>query len=100
VRLILPHFATDPRIARRRDQLQWLHTTESLRRLRKKVASGEWRVQSVTISFTGGRWQASFSVRQFIAPALVARKSLGTLVGVDLGVKHLATPVSDGFWRQ
>jgi putative transposase len=91
VRLILPHFATDPRIARRRDQLQWLHTTKSLRRLRKKVASGEWRVQSVTISFTGGRWQASFSVRQFIAPALVARKSLGTLVGVDLGVKHLAT---------
>jgi putative transposase len=91
VRLVLPRFATDPRITRRRDQLQWLHTTESLRRLRKKVASGEWRIQSVTISFTGGRWQASFSVRQVVAPTLLPRKMLGTLVGVDLGVTHLAT---------
>jgi putative transposase len=91
VRLILPRSTTDPRIARRREQLQWLHTTESLRRLKKKVGSGEWRVQSVTISFTGGRWQASFSVRQFILPSLPSRRMLGTVVGVDLGVKHLAT---------
>ena len=91
VRLVLPRRATDPRITRRREQLQWIHTTESLRRLKKKVASGDWTVQSVTISFTGGRWQASFSVRQLVAPAIVARKLLGTLVGVDLGVRHLAT---------
>jgi putative transposase len=91
VRLVLPRFATDPRITRRREQLQWLHTTESLGRLKKKVASGEWRIQSVTISFTGGRWQASFSVRQLVTPTLVPRKMLGTLVGVDLGVTHLAT---------
>jgi putative transposase len=91
VRLILPRRATDPRIVRRREQLQWLHTTESLRRLKKKVASGDWTVQSVTISLTGGRWQASFSVRQFVAPALVSQKLLGTLVGVDLGVRYLAT---------
>src|SRR5665213_1792049 len=66
VRLCLPLKATDPRIARRHDQLQWIHTTESLRRLKSKVALGEWTVQAVTISFTGGRWQASFLVRQFI----------------------------------
>jgi putative transposase len=36
VRLILPRFATDPRIARRREQLHWIHTTESLRRLKKE----------------------------------------------------------------
>jgi len=50
VRLILPRFATDPRITRRREQLQWIHTTESLARLTKKVMAGEWTVQSVTIS--------------------------------------------------
>src|ERR1017187_8082982 len=60
VRLILPRFAMDPRITRRREQLQWMHTTESLRRLKKKVTSGEWTIQAMTISFTGGRWKASF----------------------------------------
>jgi putative transposase len=98
VRLILPHFATDPRITRRREQLQWMHTTESLCRLKKKVMYGEWTVQAVTISFTGGRWRASFSVRQFVIPAPSAIRQRGPLVGVDLGVKHLATlsvPVKD-----
>jgi putative transposase len=91
VRLILPARATDPRITRRRDQLQWLHTTESLRRLMKKVAAEEWAIQSVTISFTGGRWQASFSVRQFVVAAPTPGRLPGPAVGVDLGVKHLAT---------
>jgi len=91
VRLILPRFATDPKITRRREQLQWIHSTESLRRLNRKVVSGEWTVQAVTISFTGGRWQASFSVRQFVLPAPSAMRLIGPLVGVDLGVKHLAT---------
>jgi putative transposase len=97
VRLILPRFATDPRIARRRKQLQWLHTTESLRRLKKKVAAEEWSVQSVAFSLTGGRWHASFLVRQIVTPVVVPQKLLGPVVGVDLGVKHLATlsvPVS------
>ena len=52
VRLVLPLRATDPRITRRREQLQWLHTTESLRRVKKKVAAGEWTIKAVTISFT------------------------------------------------
>ena len=69
VRLVLPRFATDPRITRRREQLQWLHTTESLRHLKAKVASGEWTIQAVTISFVGGRWRASFSVRQLVIDA-------------------------------
>jgi len=91
VRLILPRFATDPRIARRRKQLQWLHTTESLCRLKKKVASGEWTIQAVTISFTGGRWQASFSVRQYSVAITSATKLLGPIMAIDFGVTHLAT---------
>ena len=91
VRLVLPRFATDPRITRHHEQLKWLHTTESLRRLKKKVTSGEWTIQAVTISFVGGRWRASFSVRQFVIPAPHAVRLRGPLVGVDLGVKHLAT---------
>jgi putative transposase len=98
MRLILPRFATDPRITRRREQLQWIHTTESLHHLKKKVTFGEWTVQAVTISFNGGRWKASFSVRQYVIPALNAGRLRGPLVGVDLGVRHLATltvPVED-----
>jgi putative transposase len=91
VRLVLPRFATDPRITRRREQLQWLHTTESLRRLKTKAMSGEWTIQAVTISFTGGRWRASFALRQFVIPAPSSIRLLGPLVGVDFGVKHLAT---------
>jgi putative transposase len=91
VRLILPRFATDPRITRRREQLEWMHTTDSLRRLKKKVTTGEWTIQAVTISFTGGRWQASFSVRQLVVPSPSAIRLSGSLVGVDLGVKYLAT---------
>ena len=91
VRLSLPRYATDPRITRRREQLRWLHTTESLRRLKKKVTAGEWTIQAVTISFTGGRWQASFSVRQLVVTAPSSTRLLGPMVGVDLGVKHLAT---------
>ena len=91
VRLILPRFATDPRITRRRDQLQWIHTTESLTRLKRKVALGEWTVQAVTFSFTGGRWQASFSVRQLVESSGTPVQLHGLLVGVDLRVKHLAT---------
>jgi putative transposase len=48
-------------------------------------------VQAVTISFTGGRWQASFSVRQLTVPAPSVTRLLGPLVGVDLGIKYLAT---------
>jgi len=91
VRLILPRFATDPWIVRHRDQLRWIHTTESLRRLKKQVTSGEWTIQAVTISFKGGRWQASFSVRQYVAPVPSPIRLRGPLVAIDLGVKHLAT---------
>jgi putative transposase len=56
-----------------------------------KVTSGEWTVQAVTISFTGGRWQASFLVRQFVIPSPNGIQLLGPIVGVDLGVKNLAT---------
>src|ERR1035437_154539 len=51
VRLVLPKSAKDPCIARRRNKLKWIHSTESLGRLKRKVRSGEWTVQSVTVSF-------------------------------------------------
>src|ERR1039458_280294 len=92
VRLILPRFAVDPRITRRREQLRWLHTTESLHRLKKKVESGEWTIQSVTISFTGGCWQASFSVRQFVIPAPNAIRLIGSCGG------YLSDQVESGEW--
>jgi putative transposase len=62
-----------------------------MRRLKSKVTSGEWTIQAVTVSFTGGRWQASFSVRQLIISEPTAARLLGPVVGVDLGVNHLAT---------
>jgi putative transposase len=52
----------------------------------------------VTISFTGGRWQASFLVRQLVIAVPTDARRLGPMVGVDLGVHHLATlsvPVTD-----
>jgi putative transposase len=94
VRLILPRFATDPKITRRRENLQWIHSTESLRHLKKKVSSGEWAIQAMTISFTSGRWQASFSVRQFLPITPITKRLQGRVVGADLGVKQLVTLTS------
>jgi putative transposase len=91
IRLVLPLRARDPRIVRRREQLRWLHTTESLSSMKKKVASGEWTIQSVTISFSDGHWRASFLVRRHVIPATTFIRLLGPLVGVDLGVKYVAT---------
>jgi putative transposase len=91
VRLLLPRWATDPLITRHREQLAWIHTTESVRQLGRLVAEKKATIQKVTISFVGGRWQAAFSVRYAEVPASRPVKRRGPLVGVDLGVKHLAT---------
>ena len=76
---------------RRCDQLKWIHTTTSTRRLARKVAEGSARILSVTISFTGGHWQASFSVRYNVFPTSTPTKFFGGSVGIDLGISHLAT---------
>jgi putative transposase len=93
IRLMLPQYPPDPAVRRRRSELSWLHTTRSTGRLYRKVESGRATIQKVTISKRCGRWQASMLVRyQFDArPAVKARKHHGGLIGVDAGLKHLAT---------
>ena len=89
--LLLPRNPDDPSISRRRDQLKWIHTTKSTRRLARKVAEGSARIQRVTISFTGGAWQAAFSVRYLVKPTPKPVKHHGGVIGIDLGISHLAT---------
>nr|WP_254922942.1 IS607 family element RNA-guided endonuclease TnpB [Rhodococcus sp. OK302] len=74
-----------------------VRTAESTRKLARKTVSGSARIRSATISFRRGRWQVSFSVETIIpSRALPPLRSggggrdAGTVVGVDVGVKHLA----------
>ena len=91
VRLMLPRSSPDVDISRRRQQLAWIHTTTSTRRLYNLVAHGRASIQEVTISHRGGRWQAAFSVRFAERLALLPKKRRAPIVGVDAGLKHLAT---------
>ena len=95
IRLMLPQSSPDPDVRRRRDQLSWIHTTTSTRRLYSLVEQGRVRIQKLTISYRGGRWQAAFSVRYLTG--LPERRSVaravraGGTVGIDVGLIHLAT---------
>jgi putative transposase len=93
VRLMLPQATPERGVARRREYLAWIHTTQSTRRLYKLVETGRASIQKVTISYRGGRWQAAFSVRYLSAPRrqAMARAASIRLVGVDAGLRHLAT---------
>jgi putative transposase len=100
VRLMLPQSTPDQNVRRRREHLGWIHTVESTRRLYNLVDAGRARIQKVTISYRGGRWQVAFSVRLLVAPRLrsTAKKAERRAVGVDAGLRHLATlsvPVRD-----
>ena len=91
VRLMLPQSSPDPDLARRRHLVGWLHTVEPTSRLYQLVESGEATIQKVTISYRGGRWRAAFQVRYRTAPALRPAHRVSPLVGVDVGIRHLAT---------
>ena len=96
VRLMLPRTlvqSKDPHTRRCAQQLVWLHTVESTRRLYRLVEDGKATIQKVTVSYTGGRWQVSFQVRYQLAerPVKRPRATLGGAVGVDVGLTHLAT---------
>ncbi len=102
IRLMLPQSSSESDINRRREQLMWLHTTTSTRRLYNLVEAGRARIQKVTISYRGGRWRAAFSVRYLMGLAarrpVAQAKCLGGTVGLDAGLTHLATldrPVPD-----
>ena len=90
IRLMLPKSPPDRNVRRRREQLAWLHTTTSTRRLYRLVEAGEATIQKVTIAKRGDRWQASLLVRFHTAPIPKPQKCRGALIGVDAGVKHLA----------
>lgn len=93
IRLMLPQSTPDPDVKRRRSELAWLHTTTSTRRLHHLVEQGRATIQKVTIAKRGGRWQASLLVRYRLdaRPAVKPRRRHGGTIGVDGGVKHLAT---------
>jgi putative transposase len=96
VRLMLPQAlvqSKDQHVRAKAQQLVWLHTVESTRRLYRLVEDGRASIQKVTISHTGGRWRASFLVRYRVGarPTKRGHGRIGGAVGVDLGVTHLAT---------
>lgn len=93
IRLMLPQSTPDPDVKRRRSELTWLHTTASTRRLYRLVEEGRATIQKVTVARRGGRWQASLLVRYQAEarPVPKPRRRHGGTIGVDMGVKHLAT---------
>ena len=96
VRLMLPRAlvqSKDPRTRAKAQLLVWVHTVESTRRLYRLIESGRGTVQKVTFSHRGGRWHVSFQVRYQAAHAQAPKPSQhrGGIVGVDIGIKHLAT---------
>jgi putative transposase len=91
VRLMLPQSTPDRAVTRRREQLAWIHTVESTKKLRRLVESGRATIQKVTIAKRGGRWWMSFQVRHVATPTPRPAKRRGAIVGVDVGVRHLAT---------
>jgi putative transposase len=83
------HHVVLPRIGR-------VRTHESTRKLARRLEAGTARILSVTVRFTGGRWQCAFQVIvEGKARPAHARRSPHRAVGVDVGVKDLlvvATP--------
>jgi putative transposase len=78
---------------RRAKQLAWIHTVSSTRRLYRLVEAKKATIQKATFSYRGGRWQVSFQVRYKVAhrPVVKPVRRLGHVIGVDMGVTHLAT---------
>jgi putative transposase len=66
-----------------------IRTTESTRKLARKIEAGTARIRSVTLSLRRGRWQVSFSVD--LSDHEPTPATSGRVVGVDLGIKELAT---------
>jgi putative transposase len=66
-----------------------LKTHESTRKLARRLEQGTARILAATISRTADRWLVSFTVE--IQRAVPASNGHDTIVGVDVGVRHLAT---------
>jgi IS605 OrfB family transposase len=74
-------------------RLGTIKTHESTRKLQRRIADGRARILSATVRVEGGRWFACFTVQVQRTVRAPARPD--ATVGVDLGIKTLAT-FSDG----
>ncbi len=61
---------------------------ESARKLARRLDNGTARIMSATVRRDGGRWHVSFTVEVERAECAPARPA--SVVGVDVGIKHLA----------
>ncbi|WP_326553554.1 IS607 family element RNA-guided endonuclease TnpB [Micromonospora sp. NBC_01813] len=61
---------------------------ESARKLARRVEAGTARIMSATVRRDGGRWHVAFTVEVERAERSPARP--GSVVGVDVGIRHLA----------
>jgi putative transposase len=69
-------------------RLGTVKTHESTRKLARRLAAGTARILSATVSFRCGRWFCSFQVEAKRADPAGARRD--TVIGIDLGIPHLA----------
>ena len=66
-----------------------IRTHESTRKPARKFDAGTARIRSATLSWRRGRWHVSLSVE--LPDHAPAPRTGGRVVGVDLGISHLAT---------
>jgi putative transposase len=68
-----------------------IRTHESTRKLARRVRADTATILSATVSETAGRWFCSFQVAVRRTPGRLAHvPRVGRVVGVDVGIKHLA----------
>jgi len=65
-----------------------VRTHESTRKLARRLEQGTARILAATISRRGDRWYVSFNVE--VERAIPASNGRPNIVGVDVGVRHLA----------
>jgi putative transposase len=66
-----------------------LKTHESTRKLARRLEQGSARILAATITRTADRWFVSFTVE--VQRAIPEGNGHDTVIGVDVGVRHLAT---------
>jgi putative transposase len=66
-----------------------LKTHESTRKLARRLEQGSARILAATISRTADRWYVSFTVE--VQRAIPAGNGHDTVIGVDVGIRNLAT---------
>jgi putative transposase len=66
-----------------------MRTSESTRKLARRIAAGSAHIRSATVSYERGRWFVSFSVEVLLSEQPRPRAG-DRVVGVDLGLHNLA----------